>query len=234
MHVRVIVILALLCGGLSCWGQPLYLVRDTILPAHPKIGTWFYDPAKHRSAYFGTNNWESFTENAYEDIFMCQAFMILQYNYSTAQLRDPSSRPTAQYCVRITTDSKRMTYCDHILCHDSIIAMIWDDGSAQLSANSSGIADDDRLLTSVYKYDAAGVKRQIVQNQEAYCAPDYIPKFNHLGEENPYRNWGMLGTNGKWIVPPIFDAPFKFVNGLAEVLYYGQKHKINEKGEFIK
>ncbi len=45
--------------------------------------------------------------------------------------------------------------------------------------------------------------------------------------------WGILGTDGRWLIEPIFDAPFHFQNGIAEVLYYGQKRKINEKGEFV-
>ena len=45
--------------------------------------------------------------------------------------------------------------------------------------------------------------------------------------------WGILGTNGRWLIEPIFDAPFHFQNGIAEILYYGQKRKINEKGEFV-
>ena len=126
-----------------------------------------------------------------------------------------------------------MTYCDHIICHDSIIAMIWDNGYVQFSATRSGIKDEDRFLTSPYRYGAKGVTSQIVQSRESYCAPEYIPKFQHPGKDDPYRNWGMLSVDAQWIVAPIFDGPFHFKNGIAEVLYYGQKRKINEKGEFV-
>jgi hypothetical protein len=46
-------------------------------------------------------------------------------------------------------------------------------------------------------------------------------------------NWGILGGNGQWLIEPKYDARFHFQNGIAEVLYYGQKRKINEKGEFV-
>ncbi len=43
----------------------------------------------------------------------------------------------------------------------------------------------------------------------------------------------MLNTNWKRLKEPIYDAPFLFQNGIAEVIYYGQKRKINEKGEVV-
>jgi hypothetical protein len=46
------------------------------------------------------------------------------------------------------------------------------------------------------------------------------------GEYNP-------NSNGQWLIEPKFDQPFRFQNGFAEVIYYGQRRKINEKGEFV-
>ena len=47
------------------------------------------------------------------------------------------------------------------------------------------------------------------------------------------RSWGIIGQSGTWLIEPKYDAPFHFENGIAEVLYYGQRRKINEKGEFV-
>jgi hypothetical protein len=44
----------------------------------------------------------------------------------------------------------------------------------------------------------------------------------------------LLETNPKYIVYSKYDGPFHFQNGIAEVKYYGQKRKINEKGELVK
>ncbi len=65
---------------------------------------------------------------------------------------------------------------------------------------------------------------------------DVLPQFVASTEDflmKQLRNWGMLGANGKWLIQPIYDAPFLFQNGIAEVVYYGQKRKINEKGEVV-
>lgn len=65
---------------------------------------------------------------------------------------------------------------------------------------------------------------------------DVLPQFVPSTEDFlmiRLRNWGMLGADGTWVIEPKFDAPFYFENGIAEVLYYGQKRKINEKGEFV-
>jgi hypothetical protein len=66
----------------------------------------------------------------------------------------------------------------------------------------------------------------------AYCASAYT-KSSPQSYGPEVHGWGMLGYNGLWLVEPQFDAPFFFYKGFAEVLYYGKKRKINEKGEFV-
>ena len=74
----------------------------------------------------------------------------------------------------------------------------------------------------------------IVNDMEAFCLPQLAPNFYQCtGLKPDYQNWGMLGTNGQWIIAPQYDDPFTFENGIANVRYYGQKRKINEKGEFV-
>ncbi len=46
----------------------------------------------------------------------------------------------------------------------------------------------------------------------------------------------IIDNHGQWLIPPKFDQPLHLQNGVAERLhrfYYGQKRKINEKGEFV-
>jgi hypothetical protein len=65
---------------------------------------------------------------------------------------------------------------------------------------------------------------------------DVLPQFAPSTEDflmKQLRNWGMLAADGKWVIEPIYDAPFHFENGVADVLYYSQKRKINDKGEFV-
>lgn len=46
-------------------------------------------------------------------------------------------------------------------------------------------------------------------------------------------SWGMIDRNGNWLIAPQYDRPFRFVNGAALVERYGQKFKIDEKGERV-
>ena len=52
-------------------------------------------------------------------------------------------------------------------------------------------------------------------------------------ECNELKTWGFLTVKGHWLIEPKFDGPFSFQNGFADVVYYGQKRKINEQGEFV-
>jgi hypothetical protein len=72
----------------------------------------------------------------------------------------------------------------------------------------------------------------LVQGRRAYCLP-LMPHTIHNHIMYDLNTWGMIGVDGKWLIPPMFDEPFEFVNGTAEVLYYGQRRKINERGEFL-
>lgn len=72
-----------------------------------------------------------------------------------------------------------------------------------------------------------------IQGNDAYILPKYIRHNRPYFEGNELHTWGVLGTNGKWLIEPKFDAPFRFQNGIADVIYYGQRRKINEKGEFV-
>ncbi|MBK9453250.1 MAG: hypothetical protein IPN95_28430 [Bacteroidetes bacterium] len=42
----------------------------------------------------------------------------------------------------------------------------------------------------------------------------------------------IIDNHDHWLIPPNYDASFKFKDGTADVIYYGQKRRINEKGEF--
>jgi hypothetical protein len=78
-----------------------------------------------------------------------------------------------------------------------------------------------------------GWTRARIGNQIFDVLPQFIPGMQDYRTKQ-YRNWGMIGSDGNWVVPPIFDGPFQFINGgIAEVSYYGQKRWINMRGEFV-
>jgi hypothetical protein len=74
---------------------------------------------------------------------------------------------------------------------------------------------------------------QVIQGMEAFCLADLGDRPIDRIYCDDLHSWGMLGTNGKWLIPPKFDAPFRFQDGFAEVLYYGKRRKINVLGEFV-
>ncbi len=74
--------------------------------------------------------------------------------------------------------------------------------------------------------------QQIVNGVAVFCATIF-PEVYGIPLTQDVHGWGMLGTDGKWLIEPKFDAAFRFQNGFADVIYYGQRRKINEKGEFV-
>ncbi len=72
---------------------------------------------------------------------------------------------------------------------------------------------------------------EMVGGTTVYCATPMI-----LGDDwhcYDVHGWGMMRLDGTWMIEPKFDRSFSFRWGDAEVFYYGQKRKINEKGEFV-
>jgi hypothetical protein len=75
-------------------------------------------------------------------------------------------------------------------------------------------------------------RQETLQGETVICIC-YCPIGPPAGTCRSLKTWGMLGQDGHWKIEPKFDAPFHFQNGTAEVIYYGQRRKINEKGDFV-
>lgn len=76
-------------------------------------------------------------------------------------------------------------------------------------------------------------RTQYLRGDTVYCATAFPSIIGWAINQN-IRAWGLLDRHGNWIVEPKFDEPFFFKGGIADVVYYGEKRKINEKGEFVK
>lgn len=68
-----------------------------------------------------------------------------------------------------------------------------------------------------------------INGEPALCLALY-----HLGVRR-YRSdrikaWGMINGRGKWIIPPDYDEPFTFENGIARVILKGEERWIDETG----
>jgi hypothetical protein len=84
------------------------------------------------------------------------------------------------------------------------------------------------------KYPAVPWLPDTLNGIPAYCASSFTNSFQIGMLSTEAHAWGMLGYNGQWLVEPKYDKPFRFKNGIAEVLLYGERRRINEKGEELK
>jgi hypothetical protein len=176
---------------------------------------WFLNKKSNSLLQFHFGEWIE-RKNCIIDVKQCHGFLIAQY----------CSHYYVGYALRMQGDED--FGIDRYFCGDSIL-VIWGHGW-------SGIYNShDSVLTVSGGEDCqiSAVQHQ-VQGMIAFCVSPPFKKTKGV-----YVNckdlvaWGMIGENGKWLIPAIFDAPFEFQNGVAEVIYYGQKRKINEKGEFV-
>jgi hypothetical protein len=87
-------------------------------------------------------------------------------------------------------------------------------------------------IDGVSPFGKSAFPTQTVNGLSAICVPR-TPRESGYLNVSELRAWGMLGENGKWLIEPTFDQPFRFQDGMAEVTYYGQRRKINESGEFV-
>ncbi|MFN8397215.1 MAG: WG repeat-containing protein [Bacteroidia bacterium] len=55
----------------------------------------------------------------------------------------------------------------------------------------------------------------------------------YAGPCEDLRAWGMMGLDLQWVIEPKYDEPFNFYNGVAEVVLYGKRLRIDEKGERV-
>jgi hypothetical protein len=120
-----------------------------------------------------------------------------------------------------------------VKCIGKIMQLFKYDGIILLLDARPNIAADSRYLTAALPKHSPQWTPITIQGIQSYCLPRYAPRFEVYSDKVQFRDWGILSIDGDWLVEPKFDAPFRFQNGFAEVIYYGQKRKINEKGEFV-
>ncbi len=138
------------------------------------------------------------------------------------------------------------THCSHLICELSENA--WTNYSSDKSyfCGDSMIGfwiyntvtfisfknDTISFMESTGQNPCIPFKPHTVQGQQAFCVSRYDTQRRRI-TCHELHEWGMLGSNGQWLIEPKFDQPFRFQNGFAEVIYYSKRRKINEKGEFV-
>ncbi len=188
---------------------------------------WFQDTVQHLAWYrFDYPTWRSVRSGSHGSITACGEFVILDLTENAGRI------------LLYTADGLQMHGGRHCDCLDSLVIFTtesqrWFYHPRTKEFLGIGLAGKDGTPTKpALAHDTLG-------GIPVYCAAP-LPwnlglnrKFAHKAVYEQIRAWGMVGANAQWVLEPRFDVPFHFKNGIAEVRYYGQRRKINEKGEFV-
>ena len=189
---------------------------DNELPANPEEGDWFLDYNDREAWHCVHGNWKLYSDEKCTGIDVCGDFVLLRVNYRT-EVVSQEGLLISYYLLDIS----------EVVCHDSL--MVWRSYAQDFYVDVHGTA-----MAFTWNRSCGESRIDSLGNQYGYCVPQMILDSNStpLGCE-VLKNWGILGTNGRWLISPEYDGPFEFVDGVAEVSYYGKKRKINEKGEVV-
>ncbi len=119
-------------------------------------------------------------------------------------------------------------YVNTVTCLDTLLLMTSVQGLIFIETHDGRLASDNR---HGYQCWDGNETPDTIGGRLAYCVVPRDLKSEKKCDD--LRTWGMIGFNGHWLIEPKFDQPFRFQDGFAEVMYYGEKRKINEKGEFV-
>jgi hypothetical protein len=179
---------------------------------------WFLDTNRHRiyrlSMDVGKDrDWERLNTLPVDTLFECNGYAI----YHTQN---------GYYIHRARTDLFEFDGC---ACGDSLL-WVWN----EFYLANYDVRDPELHLdfSNVYPCWDSASGLDTVLEQPVFCIARSLAAIAPV-DCSRLRTWGMIDVNGNWRVEPKFDEPFHFKSGIAEVLYYGQKRKINENGEFV-
>ena len=182
-------------------------------------GDWYLDTLRliayrYNCGLHGECGWAPEETGGVEGILSCNDYIIL--------------RRDARYdVVRDRFHDKR--HFDRFACGDSLL-WAWSDFSL-VAFGKKGI-NKKLFYQSFSTCLHSQISPQTIDQQLAFCVALPLDPWQ-FGNCKDIKAWGMMGLDGAWLIQPKFDAPFHFENGVAEVIYYGEKRKINEKGEFV-
>ena len=224
-----IIILLLAYGSMLQAQSPFTLVEGTHQPRNPTENTWWYNPKAEWGIHvFHGGAWQEL------DVDVRQT---PQLWHGMVLMADGHDKSVATVDGRLLLDGAERLFWK---------GEVWgalEAGIHRIVLNRRGdtlVMDTAPMgAPPAWKSDSAAfpwvvlpIEWDTVAGVLSASLPQYKPGTADLWWEE-MRNWGILGQNGQWIVEPKFDEAFRFHNGFADVLYYGEKRKINEKGEFV-
>lgn len=190
---------------------PVY--KGDTLPVSSGLPAWFLDTVTHRAYMDAKEYWQLLPVQPVIDIIACsgETIVVTKRGYERWQNAQAPEEIFAK-----------------VICADSSYFAIADESEMLRWIKP---AEEKKFNFNGWLPVSKSIEPQRVRGKVVYCVPYLGPGIGYLGSE--IRNWGMMSADGTWVVAPKFDTAFKFKKGFADVLYYGQRHKINERGVFI-
>lgn len=211
MRIWTLLTVALVWHSMALTQLPLGLIKGLVPPAEVRASHWFLDTLTPMAYHAKDGEWKKVTSDSVIDVTLCKGWILLKTK-SGASLWNSGGviMPNVFNCI--CSDSMRFVlYPNGVICYD--------------------LQDQEILRTNCIDRDRW--KIDTLLSTAAVCASIAHQRMPRWVPCQEIHEWGMYGGSGRWLIPPIFDGPFHFQNGMAEVLYYGQQRKINEKGAFV-
>lgn len=207
--------IAILFSAVAAVAQPPPLRRGTELPVLTDKSEWYYQEEYHSLVWWTGKRWNLVASCDFVDFKMCNYFL---FGYRR--------NGTDVFYAKFGRWVQSNVLC--AVCEDSLEGFWVPNFVWMKSINGTDLVRQDMRFGGW----SDQLHWQNVQGIRAICLPESF-SGNEAVRMDELRNWGILGINGKWIIPPIYDGPFDFINGFADVTRYGRRIRINEKGETV-
>ena len=182
------------------------------------VGTWYYNTQSGKLSLLRDNGWRLMSGIwGFDRMVLCDRLVLVEEMHLT-------------YIYNVHGDLLSVLLAKDML-PDSVLQ-----GSRHISQYSkNGLGGISQPVTIAKCKTCAAYNLPRLRGKDVLCVPQYVDGILKGGvhQNEARKNWGMLSTDGEWLIEPIYDAPFVFQDGIAEVIYYGEKRKINEQGEFV-
>jgi hypothetical protein len=183
-------------------------------PADARYGDFFYNTDAHAIVFFDGQHWIANLSYDIVKATTCHDFLLLTLADGQQILMQGHFKIPCNEMTSIT-------------CHPGLIELRNEWWHHWLDAAGN-------LQSLIPREDFKGGQLVKLGTQTGFCLPQVTDDiYWHTGTWSDLRTWGFLSVQGEWLIEPKFDEPFYFVDGIAEVVYYGQKREINEEGEFV-
>jgi hypothetical protein len=210
---RILTLALALTLSLTVRAQPL-IAKGQGAPKKIKNAHWYFDTAGHTAWTDLDLEWTELGIQNVSEMYAAGTMIIVHSTLGYSILG-----PYGEYIWAST----------HLRVTDSLV-MAWDSSATQIFLlTGRQLHPENGFNAQCWRVDGTP---ETVQGISAYCLPDFQNASSTISCDSLHA-YGMFGFNGHWLIPPQYDTPFTFVNGVAEVSQNGNRRKINEKGEFV-